>query len=74
MQVAAFQDLGSAEKMRDRLLAKGLAAYLTRATVKGKLWHRVRVGKFADRAGAENIAQAIQQKEKTSTFIDVIYE
>lgn len=40
-QVASFKDAGPAELLRKKLTAKGLPAEVSKATIKGRLWHRV---------------------------------
>lgn len=72
VQVAAFNNPAEAKRLQDRLKAKGQPAYIVEANIKGTVWHRVRVGKFADKPGAEAMAAAIEEKEGLKPFIDVI--
>ena len=74
VQVAAFGEIGAAEGLKDRLLAKGFAAYVAQTTVENRVLYRVRVGRFGDKAGAESIAKAIRDREKLDTFVDISYE
>ncbi len=53
LQVAAVKDVRVAQKMVTRLQAQGFDAYRSTASVTGKgTWHRVRVGRYADRQAA----------------------
>ena len=53
LQVAAVKDGAVARKMVADLKAKGFDAYRSTATTGGQgTWHRVRVGRFADRQAA----------------------
>lgn len=66
VQLAAFSDRGSADKLRDRLRSQGFDGYVDSVkTAKGELW-RVRAGPFATREVAETqrgrIADSIKIK------------
>lgn len=66
VQLAAFSDRGSADKLRDRLRSQGFDGYVDNVkTSKGELW-RVRAGPFATREVAETqrgrIADSIKIK------------
>lgn len=66
VQLAAFSDQGSADKLRDRLRSQGFDGYVDNVkTAKGELW-RVRAGPFATREVAETersrIADSIKIK------------
>ena len=66
VQLAAFSDQGSADKLRDRLRNQGFDGYVDSVkTAKGELW-RVRAGPFATRDVAETqrgrIADSIKIK------------
>lgn len=66
VQLAAFSDQGSADKLRDRLRSQGFDGYVDSVkTTKGELW-RVRAGPFATREVAETqrgrIADSIKIK------------
>jgi cell division septation protein DedD len=58
VQVASLKDVRSAERLVAELKKKGYrAAYRIRSDVPGKgIWHRVRVGAYADRASAGKMA------------------
>ena len=72
VQVASFPTPAEAAGYAEQLSSRGLAAYTTQAVVSGAVWYRVRVGRFADRAGARSMADAIQQREGVNPFIDII--
>ncbi|MBT8342362.1 MAG: SPOR domain-containing protein, partial [Desulfatitalea sp.] len=56
IQVAAFKDNTSADRMVAALRAKGYPAYHVRMPVKGKgMWFRVRIGAFKDRRKADEM-------------------
>jgi cell division septation protein DedD len=62
VQLAAYSDEASANKMRDRLRGQGIDGYVDSvSTAKGKLW-RVRAGPFASRNVAESTREQIAQK------------
>jgi DedD protein len=62
VQLAAYSDEASANKMRDRLRGQGIDGYVDSVnTAKGKLW-RVRAGPFASRGVAESTREQIAQK------------
>jgi DedD protein len=62
VQLAAYSDEASANKMRDRLRGQGIDGYVDSvSTAKGKLW-RVRAGPFASRNVAESTRAEIAQK------------
>ena len=62
VQLAAYSDEASANKLRDRLRGQGIDGYVDSvSTAKGKLW-RVRAGPFASRNVAESTRAEIAQK------------
>ncbi|MGN6789013.1 MAG: SPOR domain-containing protein [Rhodanobacteraceae bacterium] len=64
VQLAAFGDEASADKLRDRLRGQGFDGYVDSVkTAKGKLW-RVRAGPFATRNVAESTRGQIADKLK----------
>lgn len=66
VQLAAFSDESSANKLRDRLRGQGFDGYVDSVkTSKGKLW-RVRAGPFATRNVAEATRGQIADKLKIS--------
>jgi cell division septation protein DedD len=63
VQVNAFPDEKSGQIWVDRLKNKGYNAYLTEGRNQGKLWYRVRVGRYNSREEAEKIAEVLKSKE-----------
>jgi DedD protein len=66
VQVNAFPDEKSGQIWVDRLKNKGYNAYLTEGRNQGKLWYRVRVGRYSSREEAEKIAEILKAKENLS--------
>ncbi len=64
VQLAAYADKVVAEKLAQKLKAKGYDAYVTTATIKGKPTHRVRVGQLARQAEAEKLRETLRVAEK----------
>jgi len=63
VQANSYPDAKSANDLVDRLKNKGYNAFVTEANVKGKVWYRVRVGRFVSREEAEKTAAALKSKE-----------
>ena len=66
VQVNAFPDEKSAKTWVDRLKEKGYNAYLSESRVGGRLWYRVRVGRFDSREEAEKTQESLRKKEQLS--------
>ena len=61
LQVAAVKDAQVAQKMVTRLQAQGFEAYRSSATAGAQgTWHRVRVGRFADRQAAAGTMRRLE--------------
>jgi cell division septation protein DedD len=71
VQVNAFPDERSAQRLADRLKQKGYDAYVTTANFNGRDWYRVRVGHYATRAQAKQFLEQIQSKENLTKAIAV---
>ena len=57
VQVASYKDRHEAEAFRDRLISRGIAAYLAESRLKDKgIWFRVRVGKGLNQKEAGDLA------------------
>jgi len=63
VQVNAFPDERSAQRLADRLKQKGYDAYVVTASIKGRDWYRVRIGHFPARAQAKEYLEQLQAKE-----------
>ena len=69
VQVNAFTDEKSAKTWVDRLKDKGYNAYLSESRVGGRLWYRVRVGRFETREEAEKTQDSLRKREQlTKSF------
>jgi hypothetical protein len=63
VQLSATDSENGAARMVDRLKKKGYSAYVVKAHVKGKLYYRVRCGKFETEAQAKAYAAEIAKRE-----------
>jgi len=70
VQVGAFAEATVAEKLSHQLQQKGYPAYTMVKKIPDKgVWHRVRVGRYSDRAEAESVIAQLEQREHLSGFI-----
>lgn len=69
LQLASFEDEAKAKKMIEPLISKGYAAYYYKVKVKGKMFFRVRCGKFMSREEATAFKNNLLNKEKISGFV-----
>ena len=69
VQVGAFGDRATAEKLVARLRARGYDSYVKAADESGGSRYRVRVGPVDGRARAEDLAAKLQKGEKLPTWI-----
>jgi cell division septation protein DedD len=69
LQLASFEDEAKAKKMIEPLISKGYAAYYYKIKVKGKMFFRVRCGKFKTREEASAFKDNLFNKEKISGFV-----
>lgn len=53
IQVGSFRDRGTAEEQARQLAAQGIGAQVVPASVEGRTWYRVQVGRFENRTDAE---------------------
>jgi SPOR domain len=63
VQLSAADSMDGAARMVDRLKKKGYPAYVVKAHVKGKLYYRVRCGKFETEAQAKAFAAELAKRE-----------
>ena len=70
LQITALRDRSAAEALVKRLVDKGYPAFLV-DPVPGEpaALHRVRVGRYADRADAERIARQLEREEQFTPLI-----
>jgi DedD protein len=69
LQVAAVKNRPAAAKMVETLRAKGYPAYLENPPAGSPPIYRVRVGRYKDRAEAEQVARRLQKEEQFSSDI-----
>ena len=69
IQVGAFAQSESAQRLADGLRGKGMDVYLSPGTQDGAARWRVRVGPLASRAEAERLAARIKTDEKLPTWV-----
>jgi cell division septation protein DedD len=64
IQVSSFRSLDQASELKGRLSKKGYAAYVQSVDLNEKgTWHRVRVGAYRDKDGAERVASDLRNRE-----------
>ncbi|MBI2361438.1 MAG: SPOR domain-containing protein [Deltaproteobacteria bacterium] len=71
VQVHAFPQAGDANRLAKQLKDKGYDAYVVSTTIRGKTWHRVRVGHLATRAGAKALQEELKVKENLTQTMTV---
>jgi cell division protein FtsN len=70
VQVGSFRRDTDAQRLLQQLAQKGYAARLLSITLPGKgLWHRVRIGTFAERAEANEMAQRLRRQENLTVLV-----
>ena len=70
IQVGSSRSLEQATELKDRLSKKGYVAYVQSVDLSDKgTWHRVRVGNYRDKEGAERIANDIRSRESLPTTV-----
>jgi cell division septation protein DedD len=64
VQVSSFRSIEQANDMKGRLSKKGYVAYVQSVDLSDKgTWHRVRVGNYHDKEGAERVANDLRSRE-----------
>ena len=69
LQVQSFSDQLSAIGSVERLRQMGLQAHITETDVDGKIWYRVQIGGFPDRASAQMARDNLSGQGITDTLI-----
>ncbi|MBN2059331.1 MAG: SPOR domain-containing protein [Deltaproteobacteria bacterium] len=69
VQLASLGEKEKAEKMITRLIDAGYPAYYYETNVRGKLYYRVRCGKFVHKAEADKLARDLAEKEGINGFV-----
>ena len=64
IQVSSFRSMEQASELKGRLSKKGYTAYVQSVDLSDKgTWHRVRVGSYRDKDGAERVASDLRSRE-----------
>jgi cell division septation protein DedD len=64
IQVSSFRSMEQASELKGRLSKKGYAAYVQSVDISDKgMWHRVRIGTYRDKEGAERVASDLRGRE-----------
>jgi cell division protein FtsN len=61
IQVASLNNLNTANSIRDKLIEKGYPAFCLNADIKGKVWHRVRIGPYYNQSLAKNDCSRLKE-------------
>jgi cell division septation protein DedD len=69
VQVLATTEREAADAMVSRLKSRGFPAHLSSGEYKGQALFRVRVGGYPDKAAAQQVARAIQDREGLQTWV-----
>lgn len=72
VQVASFDDKSKADKVIKRLIDAGLPAYHYEAKVKGKIYYRIRCGRFMNREEARIYAGKLARENGIKGFVSKI--
>lgn len=64
VQVTAFQNEDDATQMASELDGEGYSAFVVSGQVKGKTWHRVRVGRYPSREAAMTALQKLKNVDR----------
>ncbi|MGH7931249.1 MAG: SPOR domain-containing protein, partial [Candidatus Binatia bacterium] len=69
VQLGSFPKKEIAMTLATNLKEKGYDAHVTVVNLRGKEWHRVRVGRFERRAEAEKLRETLKTSEKQDRAI-----
>ncbi len=69
VQVGSFRDRSSAEDLVRRVAAQGITAQIVPASVGGRTWYRVQVGRFDTRAEADALYRKTLQPNNVQGFV-----
>ena len=69
VQVGSYAEEKMAADFAKKLTAKGYDAYVTSVKIKGKEWHRVRIGHLKSREEAESLRDTLRRTEKLERSI-----
>ena len=66
IQVASLGTSGSASRLKSRLASRSFRAYISRATVNGKLYYRIKVGRFSTYTKARQVLASLKRTREGS--------
>lgn len=69
LQVASLSDSEGAKELINRLLEKGVSAYSYETEVRGRVYYRVRCGRFSSREEAERYAEKLRRDVGIHGFV-----
>lgn len=69
VQIASIGDIDKAEKMVRQLVKQGYDAYYYETNVKGKVYYRIRCGRFASWGEATNYARKLKDEAGLKGFV-----
>ena len=70
VQVSSFRSLDQASDLKGRLSKRGYSAYVQSVDLSERgTWHRVRVGNYRDKDGAERVASDIRSRESLPAIV-----
>jgi len=72
VQLASLGDKQKAEELISRLIDKGYPAYYYEVNVKGRIYYRIRCGRFLERGEAEIYGRKLQKEAGIKGFVSRI--
>ncbi len=69
VQVGSFRERGAAEGLVAKIRSQGVEAGVVEASVAGKTWYRVQVGRFTTRAAAETHYRSVLRPKGIRGFV-----
>lgn len=73
VQLSAHSEEAEAKARQQSWIGKGVQAYIVKADLGAKgTWYRLRVGKFANKSGADQYAAALAAKEGIKPYVTTI--
>lgn len=70
VQIGSFRASADARALKERLAQKGFATFVEQADLGDKgVWHRVRVGPFAEAQSAQSTVDLLKSQEKIDGFV-----
>ncbi len=69
IQAGAFEIYREADKRKAQIILLGQSAYLEKAIMDGKTWHRVKIGPFKSLNEADNVRKKLNQQRIQSVIM-----